>query len=414
MSREEQVGMTRKKWLQNVRVETGYEYEGETIVGTKTELVDLLIQEGLIKQILPSNSVIRKDAEYYDAKGLLALPGFIEKHSHLDKSRLGTNWQAVTKVPSIIQRFESEMVELEKLPLSVSQRAEVLLNRYLTNGITKIRSHVDVHPTAGLHYFSSVKEVLDNYQEKLSAEIVAFPQHGLLRSNSIELMQEALTKGATIVGGVDPTAVDGDMKKSLEATFSLANQNEAGIDIHLHERGEMGLKTVEYFLSLVENHKLQGKVAISHAFALGDVSGSQKAELFQRLAENQVEIMTSVPITGVIPPVMDLKAAGVKVSVGCDNIFDNWSPYGNGDILERVGRLGEVFGQVTEQELSQTLGFITDGVTPLNPNGKQVWPVVGDKADFVFVEASCSAEAVARNSKKVIVMHQGEPTHGSF
>lgn len=43
MSREEQVGMTRKKWLQNVRVETGYEYEGETIVGTKTELVDLLI-----------------------------------------------------------------------------------------------------------------------------------------------------------------------------------------------------------------------------------------------------------------------------------------------------------------------------------------------------------------------------------
>lgn len=120
MSREEQVGMTRKKWLQNVRVETGYEYEGETIVGTKTELVDLLIQEGLIKQILPSNSVIREDAEYYDAKGLLALPGFIEKHSHLDKSRLGTNWQAVTKVPSIIQRFESEMVELEKLPLSVS------------------------------------------------------------------------------------------------------------------------------------------------------------------------------------------------------------------------------------------------------------------------------------------------------
>lgn len=406
--------MSKEKWIQNILVETGFDYEHGTIIGTKTELVDLFIQEGKIKQIVPSGSSIATNSEKYDAKGLLALPGFVEKHSHLDKSRLGTNWQAVTKVPSIIQRFELEMEELDKLPVSVSQRAEVLLNRYLTNGVTELRSHVDVHPTAGLRHLSSVKAVLDQYQDKMTAEIVAFPQHGLLRSNSIELMQQAFKNGATIVGGVDPTAVDGDMKKSLEATFTLANQNGAGIDLHLHERNQMGLKTINYLLTLVEAYHLQGQVAISHAFALGDVTGNQKAELFQRLAENQVEIMTSVPINGVIPPIMDLKEAGVKVSVGCDNIFDNWSPYGNGDILERVGRLGEVFNQVTEQELAQTLGFITNGSTPLNQNGEQVWPTVGTKANIVFVEASCSAEAVARTSKKVVVMHQGQVTSGSF
>ncbi|WP_366533417.1 hypothetical protein ACOJIU_18195 (plasmid) [Carnobacterium maltaromaticum] len=52
------------------------------------------------------------------------------------------------------------------------------------------------------------------------------------------------------------------------------------------------------------------------------------------------------------------------------------------------------------QELSQTLEFITDGVTPLNQNREQVWHVVGDKADFIFVEASYSSEVVAPNSKK--------------
>ncbi|MGX7419962.1 amidohydrolase [Carnobacterium gallinarum] len=400
----------------NVRLETGFHYDSKgAIIGTKTDLFDLLLEDGKVNDIqLSGTKQWSRDLVREDARGLLALPGFSEKHSHLDKSRLGTDWQAVTPVHSIIERFEMEIPALDQLPLSVAERAELLLKTSISNGVTKIRSHVDVHPAAGLRYFDGVKEVLNQYRNQIASEIVAFPQHGLLRSHSVDLVKESLRNGANLIGGVDPTVVDGAMEQSLEMTFAIAEEYGVGIDLHLHERQEMGLATFDYLLDLTERTKMQGKVAVSHAFALGDVTGNRKLELFQRLAENQVAIMTSVPITGVIPPVFDLTQTGVKVHVGCDNIFDNWSPYGNGDILERVGRLGELFGQVTEEHLANLLGFITDGVRPLDNSGKRVWPQIGDSADFTFVTASCSAEAVARRSQRKVVLYQGQRTFGTW
>lgn len=398
--------------IRNVRIETGFKKVGEVVIETLTELVTLVIEEGIISQLTTNDDQVV--GQIYDAKGALLLPGFVEKHCHLDKSRLGTNWQAVKRVDSIVERFEMEVGELNALPLSVASRAEELLKVYQQAGVTKLRSHVDVHPRVNLDYLKQVTEVLRSHSKALTSEIVAFPQHGLLRNDSRALVRQALKQGASLVGGVDPTAVDGDMKKSLDATFGLAVEQGVGIDLHLHERDEMGFATFDYFLDLVEKYQLQNKTAISHAFALADVKGSQQNELFSRLAEQGVSIITSVPLGGNMPPVLKLQDAGVKVHVGCDNIFDNWSPYGNGDILERVGRLGEMTNQVTEYELNRTLGFITEGLTPLDKQGKKVWPEVGDSADFVFVEASCSAEAVARRSKRIATMVAGKITAGNL
>ncbi|WP_342193868.1 hypothetical protein [Paenibacillus uliginis] len=109
---------------------------------------------------------------------------------------------------------------------------------------------------------------------------------------------------------------------------------------------------------------------------------------------------------------MDQK--GVSVAVGCDNIFNVWSPFGNGDILERAGRLAEVSGWVDERAFAKTLSYITNGQTTLNYQGEQIWPRVGDEASLVVVEASCSAEAVARRSKRIATMYQGEVVAGEL
>ncbi|MFD6442763.1 deaminase, partial [Peribacillus sp. NPDC060186] len=58
--------------------------------------------------------------------------------------------------------------------------------------------------------------------------------------------------------------------------------------------------------------------------------------------------------------------------------------------------------------------FITGGKTPLNSEGERVWPAIGDKADAVFLEASCSAEAVARRARRLAVIHKGKIVSGSF
>ncbi|MBN3525812.1 hypothetical protein JSQ80_18765 [Paenibacillus apiarius] len=87
---------------------------------------------------------------------------------------------------------------------------------------------------------------------------------------------------------------------------------------------------------------------------------------------------------------------------------------GTGDILERAGRLAERFGRVTEQKLAATLGFITGGITPLDKEGKRVWPAVGDEATFVLAEASCAAEAVARRAARKAVLFRGGIAAGTL
>lgn len=82
--------------------------------------------------------------------------------------------------------------------------------------------------------------------------------------------------------------------------------------------------------------------------------------------------------------------------------------------VAQPGRLAEISGWVDEQSLAQTLHYITGGNTPLHSKGELNWPNVGDEANIVFVDASCSAEAVARRSKRVATLFKGEFVSGSF
>ncbi|KOP68598.1 deaminase [Bacillus sp. FJAT-18019] len=401
-------------WLTNARLESGYEVQDGVITGTKTEICHLFIENGKIARIVDSNTVITDEWPQQDVKGLLLLPSFIEKHCHLDKTLLGDRWRSVTPASNIFERLDIEKATLPSLGTLTQERAEQLLQIYLESGVTHVRTHVDIYPEAGLDNLEVVQEALRSYEGKLSYEIVAFPQHGLLRSKSAELVRQALRSGAGLVGGVDPATVDGDIEASLQQMVELAVEANAGIDLHLHDAGHLGTFTMKRLAQLTIEAGLQGKVAISHAFGLGDITASQAEQMGELLADAGVAIITSVPIDRKFPPVGLLHQHGVEVAVGCDNIFDVWSPFGNGDILERVGRLAEVSKWVDERSLAQTLQYITGGTTPLNHDGEQVWPQIGDVASIVFVQASCSAEAVARRSKRVATMFQGQIVSGSL
>ncbi|MGK3640123.1 sigma 54-interacting transcriptional regulator, partial [Escherichia coli] len=60
-----------------------------------------------------------------------------------------------------------------------------------------------------------------------------------------------------------------------------------------------------------------------------------------------------------------------------------------------------------------TLFLATGDVLPLNEKGERVWPKAQDDASFVLVDASCSAEAVARISPRTATFHKGQLVWGS-
>lgn len=401
-------------WLKNARLECGYQKENERVTGTITGLFHLLIEDGRITKIVKDGEPISNDVPVKDAKGLLVLPSFIEKHVHLDKTLMGDVWRACTPSSSVTERFENEKKVLPTIAASTRKRAESLLEILLASGSTHVRTHVDIYPEVRLQNLEQVQQALETYSNRLGSEIVAFAQHGLLRSGSTKLVREALRNGAGIVGAVDPATIDNNIEASLVQLIDLAVEANADVDLHLHDPGHLGTFTMKRLAALTKEAGWEGRVAVSHAFGIGDVSKEEAYELADILRDAGISIVTSVPINRQMPPVDLLHERGVEVSVGNDNIFDLWSPLGNGDILERAGRLAERFKWVDEVSLSQTLRYITGGKTPLDKDGNQVWPKVGDAASLVLIDASCSAEAVARRSERKAVFYKGNIVSGSL
>ncbi|QPQ31477.1 amidohydrolase [Lysinibacillus sp. JNUCC 51] len=394
-------------WLKNVQLETGYRYLYGTVTGTETESFHVQVTAGKITDIVSVDKPLETNFPVKDAKNYLMLPSFRDMHVHLDKTYYGGPWKAPS-IPTkgIITRLEEEELLLPKLLPVATERAEKLLNLLTSKGSTHIRAHCNVDPVIGLKNLEATVRAVEAYKEKATVEIVAFPQHGLLRSDSVQLVREALRNGASLVGGVDPATIDGDLEKSLQTVMELAVEANADIDLHLHDGGHLGIFTFKRLAALTQEAGWQGRVTISHALAFADISRAEVNEVAELLAKQGISIASSVPIGHTIPIPL-LQEKGVNVSLGVDSVMDHWSPFGKGDSLEKAGTLAERFGLSDERSLGQTLRYITGGITPLNIEGEHAWPKVGDNADFVLVDASCSAEAVARRATRKAVVFKG-------
>ncbi|MEH7503026.1 amidohydrolase family protein [Neobacillus drentensis] len=399
--------------LLNVRLESGYKYENGLVAATETVLRNLHIVNGKIIRILDTNAQYNKNLECYNAKGMLLLPSFRDMHIHLDKTYYGGPWKAAhTRKNGIFDMIALEQTLLLELLPTAQERAEKLIELILSYGSTYVRSHCNIDPVVGLKNLENLKKALINYSDKISHEIVAFPQHGLLRSNVEGLMREAMKLGVTHVGGLDPTLVDGNMEKSLNTMVQIAADYNAGIDIHLHEGGETGIKAIRLLADLTEQAGLQGKVTISHAFSLASLSSGEDVEMADRLASLGISIASSVPIGKSVMPIPLLLERKVNVMLGNDSITDHWDPFGIGDTLQKAHLAAQLYGWKNEYNLSRAISLATGGITPLNESGKQIWPKAGDEATAVLVPASCSAEAVARLPKRTAVLHKGALASG--
>jgi cytosine deaminase len=403
--------MNEKFWISNVLLENGFEYINNYISGTLTKKENLLIEDGTIINIT-EGSIPSDGIPVIDAKGLLALPSLYEKHIHLDKGHFGGPWKACTPFTNVFDRIKEEENFLPKFLDFTKERAESLLDLITKNGVTFARVQCNVDPVIGMGNVERVSEALRNYKDKLNYELVAFPQHGLLKSNSISLMKDAMRNGVKVVGGLDPATIDNNVELSLEKMMDIAVEFDAEVDIHLHDGGSLGIYTIKQLCTFVEEAKWNNKVTISHGFCLGNSPINEVIEVAEKMAELKIGLATTSPIDTPTPLIPLLYEKKVKINVINDNINDHWSPFGTGDLLQRASRMAEKFGWIEEYQLSRALGFITNGITPLDNKGNRQWPKIGDNANMIFVNSSCSAESVGRISERKAVLFNGNIVSG--
>jgi cytosine deaminase len=350
--------------------------------------------------------------ETVDLGGALVVPGFVEGHIHLDTSFYGDAWKPhrpCTAGFDVRERVEFQRQNMASAaPMEV--RARNQLELCLSHGATHMRSHVTVDATVGLKPLETILAVREEYRDCIDIQLVAFPQNGIIACpGTAELLDEAFDLGCDLIGGLDPASFDRDAQAHLDVVFGIAERRGVGVDIHLHDTDMLGIFQLEEIAARTRALGMQGNVAVSHAYCLGQVDPDTTRRIADRLAKAGIAIMTNAPGDHGFPPVMPLRQAGVTVFGGNDNIRDSWWPYGDGDMLGRAMMIGYRSGFYTDEELGVAFDVVTAaGAKALGLSGYGL--TVGCRADFVTLDAEHIAEAVVAVPRNRSVYKNGRCT----
>lgn len=367
---------------------------------------DILIEGGRIAALGPGLRA-PAGAAVEDGAGALALPGLIEGHAHIDKTLWGMAWVPNHVGPTIQEKIDNERRFRAGTNHDARAQSERIARAYLAHGTTRMRSFVDVDTGAGLRHLHGVLATRAALADVLDLQLVAFPQSGLLvRPGTDRLLDEAMAAGADIVGGLDPCAIDRDPVRHLDVVFGLAQKHGKGVDIHLHEPGEMGAFSLDLILERTAALGMRDAVVVSHGFCLGMIGERERDARLSRMAQWGVAIATTAPPSRPVPPVAACRAAGVAIFGGCDGIRDTWTPYGTPDMLERAMLVGLRNNFRRDEELGWALATVTtEAARGCGFAGYGLAP--GARGDVVLVDAETVAEAVVARPPRRLVVSAG-------
>ncbi len=335
-----------------------------------------------------------------DGNGAIVAPGLIDAHTHLDKTTWAMPWHENNRAAILRGRIDFERENRTQIGIDPHRQSMRHAIGLAANGGTHIRSHVDIDPTHGLKLVEGIWETREKLKGIIDIEVVAFPQSGVMvMPGTVELLDEALKQGCEVLGGIDPCGIDRDPKGQLDILFQLAVRHGVPIDIHLHEAADLGAFTMELIFERIRANGMEGKVAISHAFALGMNDYIRVGKLIDEIARLDVAILT----TGAP------KEAGVRVGGGCDGIRDTWGPWGQPDMLDRAKIIGMKNGLRSDIELAHVLHVVSQGgadVMGLKDYGLEV----GCAADFTLLTGETLAHAVVDVAPRPLVVKGGRVT----
>ncbi|WP_235856947.1 amidohydrolase family protein [Occultella glacieicola] len=354
------------------------------------------------------------DGDVIDGGGRLALPSIVNTHAHVDKSWQGLPWQSYGGEAGTDGRIRHERARRDELGIPGVEITTAVLREFVRHGTTALRTHVDVDLGVAQRGIDVVREAVASFDGALEAQIVAFPQDGVLRREGVlDLLAEAARAGAEYIGGLDPAGIDRDPVGQLDAIFAIAAEHGCGLDIHLHDPAELGAFQFDLILERTARYQLAGKVNVAHGFAIAQVTPSRRADLLAAMAELDVTMTTVAPLRGPQLPLAEFDDAGVAFGFGTDGIRDLWSPYGTGDTLGIAWQYGRAAGIVRDEDLTRVVRIATSDAARFV--GRDVHDLVpGARADLILLDAENPMDALVRTPPRDLVIGGGRVLHSTL
>ncbi len=374
--------------------------------------VDLQIEGGLIAAVTPtgvtggsSPTDVGTDPDVIDLAGRLLLPPMAEPHAHLDKALTAEMVPNPTgdlagAIEAWIAAAAAGLFTHDDMVL----RVRAALDKLLLSGVTAVRSHINCGSGAGLRHLIAAQEAIEPYARLMDIQFVALthsPMSGPGSEENQGALRAAIEQGAHLVGGCPHLEPDGP--GAIDVALDAAESAGIPVDLHVDETLDHTMLTLRDLARAVSDRGLEGRVTASHCVSIGMQPIDVQAAVAHEVAEAGISIV-SLPQTNLflqgrghpqgtprgLTAIHPLRAAGVLLAAGGDNVQDPFNLVGRSDPLETAALL-VMAGHVLPDDAYDMVSNDVRRVMGLAP----VRFEPGDPADFVAIDAVSIREAIA-------------------
>jgi cytosine deaminase len=362
----------------------------------------------------------RDAADELDADGGLLIPPFVDSHFHLDAAL--TAGTPRRNVSGTLLEGISLWAELQPLLTheTVAERAREYLRWCVSQGILYLRSHVDTCQ-ASLVGVRALVEVREELRDLIDVQLVAFPQHGLLRFPDGErLLDEAVDLGVDLVGGIPHYERSREAGvESIRKLMARAQRRDLRVDMHCDETDDPSSRFAEVLAQETTARGMEGRVTGSHLTSLHSVDNAYFAKLLGLLVEAGMHVVSN-PLLNMITQaradtypkrrgltrVKELIDAGINVSFGHDCTLDPWYPLGSADMLDVASMGLHACHMSGEREIELMLDAVT--VNGARTLGLEDYGLeLGCRADAVLLDARTVTDALRTHPARLAVVRGG-------
>lgn len=314
---------------------------------------DLVIEGGRIAEVAPAGSVAAELGPDLDRS--MVLPGMLDAHAHLDKGHIVPRARNLTGDllgaaaaggPDRRARWTAE---------DVRRRLEFGLQTAYAKGVVAIRTHLDSQAPQPSITFPVVKKLREEWAGRIELQPSTIcPIDTFMRDEGRQLADQIAEIGGNLGCGtrfleLNNSPVPPEFDAVMAHIFSLAEERGLNLDLHVDESSDPEARTLIRIARIAVKRGFKGRILAGHCCALALQTGEVIRDTMDACKDAGIDIV-SLPAVNLylqargnsrktphwrgVTLLHELKAHGLKVAIGGDNVRDPFHAYGDHDMLE--------------------------------------------------------------------------------
>jgi cytosine deaminase len=359
------------------------------------------------------------DAPAVDLRGCIALPGFVDCHTHLDKGHI---WP---RSPNPDGGFEGALAAVAEDRAArwsaedVAARMDFALRCAYAHGTVAVRTHLDsVGPQTAITWpvFARMR---DAWAGRIALQGVSLSAIDRVGTDEFVAIADTVAEYGGVLGCVAFSMPDLDAR--LDRFFRIAAERGLAADFHVDETQDPDSRALRAVAEAVLRARFDAPVLCGHACSLARQPEAEAAQTVARVAEAGLSVV-SLPLCNLylqdrqpgrtprsrgVTLGLELAKAGVTVAYASDNTRDPFYAYGDLDMLE-VLRMAVRVAHL-DHAADDWLGAVSAAPARIMGLAQAGRIVAGAPVDLVILPARGWTELLSRPHADRLVLRGGRP-----